>query len=231
LGQYYQKGLEDMKDLRVLASPCEPGNYDNGGESDGVLPEKALIESFRIAKEDYKALRLVHTWIQINHDLIHVEALVSALKETHGSGTSRLVAASLKATGEKRFDRVFKMAMQDLIPKLAQVVSFAAEIGQCKEDPTYSEFGLKVSEIDLEADKKFRSRDYLLELNSFFFCRTLFGVNWRADVAACFLLGKANSPTEVSKFLGCSYDAAYRNFHDLVAAGWNAETRKAFVSA
>lgn len=209
-----------MKSLKVMANL---GVLISGAEEQVILPERALVESFLIAKEDYKALRLIHTWVQKYHDLIHVEALVSILKEYQGSGICRLMAGSLRATKEKRFDRIFKMAKKDGAPNLAPVISFAAEIGQCKPDPNFAEFGLRVSDIELEADRKFRPKKYLLVSNVFFFCRTLFGVNWRADVAACFFLKRADSPTQVSKFLNCSYDAAHRNFNDLAAAGWNRE--------
>lgn len=188
-------------------------------------PEEVLIESFKLAAQDYKALTLLFTWIQHHHDLIHVEALASNLKSLDGSGLSRLIAACLKATGDRRFEKIFKIAERDANPELNQILYFAVDLGQCNADPSFTAFGLKISEVKLQPERKFRPRDAMLEMNPFFFCRTLFGVNWRADIAACFLIGKATNPTEVSKFLGCSYDAAYRNYHDLLAAGWNKKSK------
>lgn len=211
--------------FRVMASL---GIAIAGGEIEPRLPEEVLIESFKLAMSDYKALTLLYTWVQRNHDLLHVEALISNLKSVDGSGISRLIAGCLKATGEKRFERIFKIADRDSYPKLKEVLSFSIDLGQCKADSSFAAFGLKVSEIKLQPERKFHPRNALLELNPFFFCRTLFGVNWRADVAACFLLNKSKNPTEVSKFLRCSYDAAYRNYHDLLSVGWNKEFRSMF---
>lgn len=215
-----------MSDLRVLASL---GILISGGRQDALLPEEVLVSGFELAKDDYKALVLLHTWVQSNHDLIHIEALLSVLKRRELSGVSRLIAGSLLATGDKRFDRFFKFAKNDGIPKLGKYISFAAEIGQSPADPSFLEFGLKVSRIELEHERKFRPRRSLLELNPFFFCRTFFGVNWRADIAACLLIANLKNPTEVSKFLGCSYDAAYRNYRDLSSVGWNKKTARAFA--
>ena len=206
--------------FRIMASL---GIAIAGGEIEPRLPEEVLIESFKLAASDYKALTLLYTWVQRTHDLLHVEALIANLKSVDGSGLSRLIAGCLKGTGEKRFERIFKIADHDSYPELKDVISLSVDLGQCKADSSFAAFGLKVSEIKPQPERKFRPRNALLELNPFFFCRTLFGVNWRADIAACFLIGKAKKPIEVAKFLGCSYDAAYRNYHDLLSVGWSKE--------
>lgn len=214
--------LKMMKSLGVLIS---------GAEMTSDLPEIDLLGSFAAAQEDYRALVLIHTWVQRNHDLIHVEALLSRLKNTKASGPLKLLAGALKATGRKRFDRILDLAKASRSkPTLNKYLSFATEIGQCSTDPAYAEFGLTISCIDLAAERKFRPRKFMIAFNPFFFCRTLFGVNWRADVAACFLTDNAKNPTEVAKFIGCSYDAAYRNYHDLLSVGWDKDVRKSFVS-
>jgi len=214
--------LNEMTNLGVLIS---------AEETEIILPEKALLSSFQAAQEGYPALILIHTWVQMNVDLIHAEALISTLKKTESPGVMKLIAGSLDATGDTRFTKLFEMAKtSDEQPKLNKYISFAAEIGQCLPDASYSKFGLVVSKIDPAPSRKFRPRTVMIEKNPFFFCRKLFGVNWRADIAACFLLDRAKNPTEVSKFLGCSYDSAYRNYHDLLEIGWDKNARKYFAA-
>jgi hypothetical protein len=216
-----------MNKLSMLASL---GVIISGGPEPVVLPETSLVAAFKASKDDYRTLVLVHTWVQKNHDLIHTEALQRSLKQEQQTGLIKLIAGALYATEQKRFSKILELAETEKTkPELNKYISMAAEIGQCKEDPSYAKFGLKVSEIDLAPERKFRTRESMLEQNAFFYCRVLFGVNWRADVAASFLLNKALNPTEVSQFLGCSYDAAYRNFHDLKAANWGQSVRDAVV--
>jgi len=50
--------------------------------------------------------------------------------------------------------------------------------------------------------------------------RLLFGTNLRADIAAVKSLKIADTAYAAAKFLGCSMNAAYRNWNDLTEAGW-----------
>lgn len=213
--------LSAMKSLGVLIAGVN--------DEPRFAPEEALVKSFESSLEDYKGLILAHTWVQTNYDLIHVEALTAALKRSSVKGIAKLLAGALLSTDQKKFASILKKAKSDRSkPNLGKYLSFSVKIGQSEKDPAYAKFGLELSKIDLEDKRKFRPRQYLLERNPFFKCRKIFGVNWRADVAACFLLNRAQNPTEISKFLGCSYDAAYRNYHELQEIGWGQDSLKAF---
>lgn len=213
-----------MTDFKVMA---ELGILISGSTPQNVTPEKAIVLSFESVVNDLGGLMLIHTWIQKNHDLIHTEALVNELKNK--PAVLKLVAGALFCTGEKRFNKIYSLAeLATVIPQLGKTISFAVTIGQINPMLCYEKFGLIVSDFPLESDRKFRSREVMLNTNSFFFCRTLFGVNWRADVAACFFIDFDKNPTTIRNFLNCSYETSYRNYHDLISVGWNKNMKSLF---
>ena len=213
-----------MTNLNVMAGL---GVMIAGAEVNPITPEKALVMSFDAAKNDLGGLILIHTWTFKNHDLIHTESLLNELKLN--PEVLKLVAGALFYTGEKRFGKIYDLAIESTVfPKLGKLLNFAVEIGQSPQMDCYSRFGLKITDFKLEADRKFKTREGMIKSNPFFFCRALFGSNWRADVAACFLIKVDKNPTVIKKFLNCSYETSYRNYNSLVSVGWNENIQKSF---
>lgn len=186
-----------------------------------ITPEKALINAVSIAKSDRLILQLLHTWILNHSDIIHVESLKNLLKDTPKVDKA-IIAGLLSYTKDRKFDSVIKKAKLPLDESnhgLHKMMSFAAQIGQVDYDKNFKKFGILLSQLSIEPSKKMIPFEHVIELNPFIKCRYMFGVNWRADIAALMTLNEYN-PTEVSKILGCSYEAAHRNMKDLKRVGW-----------
>lgn len=133
-----------------------------------------------------------------------------------------MLASLLSYTENRKFEMTLKRSKvppNESNHGLHKMMDFAAKIGQVPYDRHFKKFGLSVSELFRESDKKMIPFEHVIELNPFIKCRYAFGTNWRADIAAVMTLNEY-TPTEVSKFLGCSYETAHRNIKDLKTAGW-----------
>lgn len=188
-----------------------------------VTPEDALIGSLSALKTDKLSLSLVYTWIRRNPEWIHVESLLRKA-ETEKDPVHLAILAALLASSENRnlinAASKIKYPKKNLNEHLDKTLRLAAEFGQVEFDPVFSKYGLKISKLSEENEKKFIPRKYILQQNPFLFCRTLFGTNWRADVAAFLMLKPRATPTEIMRKLGCSYETAHRNHQSLITAAW-----------
>lgn len=186
-----------------------------------ITPERAIAHAIPVAKSDRLILQLLHTWLMDHSDIIHVEALKHLMKEADPVDKA-VLASLLSYTGDRKFDIILKRSKvhsNKLNHGLHKMMDFAAKIGQVAYDRHFKKFGLSVSELSRESDKKMIPFEHVIELNPFIKCRYVFGANWRADIAALMTLNEYN-PTEVTKLLGCSYETAHRNMKDLKTAGW-----------
>ncbi len=186
-----------------------------------ITPEKAVINAIAIARSDRLILQLLHTWILDHADIIHVEVLKSLMMDM--SKVDRAIMAGLLAyTQDRKFEVVIKKAkvsLSDSNHDLDKMMSFAAKIGQVGYDQTFKKFGILVSKLEIEPSKKMIPFEHVIELNPFIKCRYIFGMNWRADIAALMTVNEY-SPMQVCKLLRCSYETAHRNMKDLKKAGW-----------
>lgn len=186
-----------------------------------ITPEAVIVSAVNIAKSDRLILQLLHTWLIKHSDIIHVESLKHLMKDADPVARAML-ASLLSYTGNRKFETALKRAKvpaNELNHGLHKMMDFAAKIGQVSYDKHFKKFGLSVSELTMESDKKMIPFEHVIELNPFIKCRYIFGTNWRADIAAVMTLNDY-TPTEVTKLLGCSYETAHRNMKDLKTAGW-----------
>jgi len=187
-----------------------------------ITPENAIVNAVSIAKSDRLILQLMHTWLMDHSDVVHVEALKSLMKDMQPTDRA-LLASLLDYTQDRKYTSVLKKAKVPLDESsnhgLQKMMSFAAKIGQVPYDKHFRRHGLLVSELSREPEKKMIPFEHVIELNPFIKCRFMIGTNWRADIAALMTLNEY-TPTEASKILGCSYEAAHRNMKDLKRAGW-----------
>lgn len=191
-------------------------------KKEAITPEEALINALPELRSDRLTLQLIHTWLRDNADLLHAEALQRKIESIESATDLAFLASLLELSDDKRLIAValkIKYSKNGINDQLDKTLWLAAKFGQCRFDPVFEKHGLKVSELQFEDEKKFIPRKYFVQDNPFFLCRTLFGSNWRADVAAILLIRDMN-PTEISKELGCSYETAHRNYQSLKAAGW-----------
>lgn len=186
-----------------------------------IVPERALINAVTVAKSDRLILQLLHTWLQDHSDLIHVEALKHLMKDIEPVDRA-ILASLLSYTENRKFEVVLKRSKvrpDEDNHGLHRMMDFAAKIGQVPYDRQFKKFGISVSELSRESDKKMIPFEHVIELNPFIKCRYIFGTNWRADIAAVMTLNDY-TPTQVTKLLGCSYETAHRNMKDLKTVGW-----------
>ncbi len=97
--------------------------------------------------------------------------------------------------------------------------SFPAKLGQRSFDKKMLKFGIEIVEFTEDDDKKYLSKSQIMKTNRFLKNRLLFWTNSRADVATLVQFGFKN-PYQISKFFFSSYDTAYRNYKNLIEAGW-----------
>jgi hypothetical protein len=87
-------------------------------------------------------------------------------------------------------------------------------------DADFLKFGIRVMPIEPDEPKKLLVRKKVIRMNIWLRSRLLFGSNLRADIAAVMSLKSADTAYAAAKILGCSMNAAYRNWNDLTEAGW-----------
>ncbi len=187
-----------------------------------VSPEDALMSALSVLKSDRLTLQLIYTWLKKNHELIHAESLLKKIHLESDPVNLAFLAALLASSEDRRLVALvskIKYSKKGLNDDVAKTLRLAADFGQVEYDPIFLRFGLRISKLQEENEKKFIPKKYFIQDNPFFFCRALFGTNWRADVAAVLSLRKFN-PTEISTVLGCSYETAHRNYQSLKSAGW-----------
>lgn len=186
------------------------------------LPEFALSESVELAKQDMLILHLIHTWIMKNHNLLQAEVLKKAMDGLESNVERSIFAGLLSHADEKRFSSLLKdveFVDEKAALEIDKTMSLAARIGQASYDLHMLKFGIKITELSLEDEKKFFKRSEMIQMNPFIKSRILFGVNSRADVATLMSLGFEN-PHAIKGVLKNSYETSYRNFHSLKEAGW-----------
>lgn len=210
-----------FSNLRSIGIFFANGSFDFTKEI--ITPEDVLLGSLSTLKTDKLTLSLVYTWIRRNPEWIHVESLLKKAEAekdpVHLAFLSALLASSENRNLVHSASKI-RYPKKDLNVHVDKTLRLAAEFGQIEFDPIFSKHGLKISKLSEEDEKKFIPRKYVLQSNPFLFCRTLFGTNWRADVAALLMIKPDSTPTEIMRTLGCSYETAHRNHQSLVAAAW-----------
>ena len=187
-----------------------------------VSPEDAIMSALSVLKTDRLTLQLLYTWLKKNAELIHAESLQKKIDSETNPTHLAFLASLLTASKDRRLVTVaskIKFSKKTVNDEVAKTLRLAAQFGQVDYDPIFLKFGLKISQLQEEDEKKFIPKKYFIQDNPFLFCRALFGTNWRADVAAVLSIRDFN-PTEISNVLGCSYETAHRNYQSLKAAGW-----------
>jgi hypothetical protein len=188
-----------------------------------ITPEDVLIGSLSALKADKLTFSLVYTWIRRNPEWIHVESLLKKAEAEKNPVHLAFLAALLASSENRNLINAaskIKYPKKNLNEHVDKTLRLAADFGQIEFDPVFSKYGLKISKPSEEGEKKFIPRKYVLQSNPFLFCRTLFGTNWRADVAALLMLRPESTPTEIMRSIGCSYETAHRNHQSLMAAAW-----------
>ncbi len=173
-----------------------------------VDPERLIVATIPLLKNDRKLLSLAVSWISAYSDLLHVERLKQLAKKT----ISAEEFPWFQAIGNKiaKIDARWRILGKTQEEKL--VISPWDELQAHRGglDPDFEEAGIRVAKFATDVEKKYLTRSKILEMNPIFSLRTLFGSNWRADI----LWIKTQQPTlssyAIAKELGCNTETVYR---------------------
>lgn len=224
------KVYSDLRGIGIFFT-AKPTDF----EKEIVSPEDAIMNSLPIVKTDLLTLELIYTWLRHNSELIHAESLLKKIAFETNPTHLAFLAALLASTEDRRLLAVaskIKYSKKNANDEVDKTLRLSVKIGQVKPDPVFLKYGLEISTLQEEDEKKFIPKEYVIEDNPFLFCRSLFGTNWRADVAAILMVRDLN-PFEISNQFGCSYETAYRNYQSLKSVGWpriKAKTLKAHLA-
>ena len=113
-----------------------------------------------------------------------------------------------------------KLVVQELKGNPSSISDPEAFIKRRGLDEDFLKFGIRVTPIIEDDPKKILLRERAIKRNIWLRSRLLFGTNLRADIATVKSLKLADTAYGASKLLGCSINAAYRNWKDLEEVGW-----------
>jgi hypothetical protein len=184
-------------------------------------PEKLIIETICLFREDQKLYRMLLSWLDSYGDLVHVERLIHFLKDLNDEEKLFLGVTALKRVnaGDHRFKVLFERIKRQK-PKLGANLAGQDEflIEKHGIDSEFETFGIRTSTIDPSEKKKILQRTKVVENNLWLRLRALLGSNFRADVAFIKLSKLALNPYQTMKLVGCSKETTYRIWKSLEEA-------------
>ncbi len=177
--------------------------------------ETTLVEALPVLRGDLKLLNLTLTWAWEMGDLVHVERLKSLATKLEPIDLAFLGGIAEYTKNQFRnWDLISNYAKKILGNghkfDLPEKISFSVTTGHSKPEPAFKSFGFIIPEISLSDRKKLIPRKYLVEDNARFRFRSLFGTNWRADIAFVMSQEKDLNAFKISKLISCSYETAHR---------------------
>ena len=177
--------------------------------------ELALLELIYLAEKDLKSLGLLISWCKVHADSIIYEKL-----EKHYKIYSKIKGETIVYTifmifcsvyGKRRIkNRCKKLTSKSFFPSdktTELMLKRSTPLEELKKYNIYmSEKSLRIREEDVLTVKQMISK------NEQYKNRYIYGSSWRADIIYHINKG-ANSPFEISKLIGCSYEPANRVWH------------------
>lgn len=193
----------------------------NAKSNENSDPESALILFLQSGEfpEDRKMISLILIWLKEYSHLIHIERLKVFLKDLSAFELAILggIASKCIKFGDFRWKTIINYVKKRNTGRVSFEVNESEYlIVRNGVDEDFLEFGLKISRVEPERINKILSIENIIERNSWIRYRFLFGVNMRADIATVMVLKLAITAYQASKVLQCSFNAASRNWNDLV---------------
>jgi hypothetical protein len=186
-------------------------------------PELTLIQTIQEFKEHRKMLKLTLAWLKDYGELLHVERLKALAKELSSAELAWLGGLSSYRVedGDSRWKTLAQWIENRLgSPKAIFPTSRLDDLQTQRvgEDVHFKKFGLLIPKADAADLKKLRPLSEGVRGNLWLRMRSLFGTNWRADMATVLVLGLAQNPYQAECILGCAKETAYRNWKALKEA-------------
>lgn len=187
-------------------------------------PETAIINlvTSREFPEDKKMMSMALLWLKEYSSFVHIEKLKIQLKHLDSDALAILGAIARKCItfGDHRWKTIVSLVTKMLGKKKSNLSDDEVFIERRGIDADFLKFGIRCTPITHEDPKKLLARKRVIQMNSWLKSRLLFGTNLRADIATLMTLKIADTAYAAAKILGCSMNAAYRNWNDLEEAGW-----------
>jgi hypothetical protein len=189
-------------------------------------PESALI-CFLESKEfpdDRKIMALILAWLKEYSNLVHIERLKSLIEPLGSFELALLggIAEKCIQFGDFRWRTITKyISKKNSGNPQFEIGESDYLISKKGPDLEFKNYGVNISKIEPEKVEKILVREQIIVANKWIRNRVLFGVNMRADVATVINLKLASSAYQASKLLRCSFNAASRNWNDLVSVNFN----------
>lgn len=185
-------------------------------------PERTLLECIPLFQDDRKLLALIIAWLDNYEDLLHIEricALAKHLTPLELAWLGGLAAhISRKSHRWKTVERFVRKKLASQRRRFSPTKLDLLSSQRKGKDPYFGKFGLTVPLVVPSTEKKLRQRSHTLSQHPWFRLRSLFGANWRADIAMEMLREKDQTPYQVAKTLGCNTETVYRNWNALKEA-------------
>ena len=189
-------------------------------------PEKVDIESTLLDvigafPEDYRIASVLMSWIKVHGNHVIVEKLIK-LRDNASNETGQafswmtLIAAWAVECGYYKWRKLIRKENGPIYLYDPDVSESA--ILRKGSIPWLEPLGFRVPQNSLRVrDADVLTPKELILFNPQYRNRYIFGASWRADIVTAIQNG-ITTPMEISRFVGCSYEPAYRISHDYILA-------------
>ena len=196
----------------------------NANASEAANPEETIIATIKSGEfpADRKMFSLMQLWLEEFGDLVHVERLKGQIKGLAPFELALMGGIASKCL--KKGDTRWKTIVMEVHKKLGKhhpKFDHGDDETYLKikgVDEDFAAFGVRVVPLVASDRKKLLRRDEIIKNNPWLKNRLLMGANLRADFITVFTLGLARNAYQAAKFLNCSLNASYRNWHALEEA-------------
>jgi hypothetical protein len=180
--------------------------------------ERTLLEAVRELPKDARLASLLLSWIKVHGEFVVVEKLrklrVQQEKQEPGSSVwlSALAAYAVRE-GDHRWELLVRRSK-------TPVYLFPKEVTESAMTRKGPVDWLRAINFIVPAESlRIREQDILspqelIHRNPQYRNRYRYGPSWRADIASAMERG-LNSPASIARDVGCSYEPAYRVYHQL----------------
>ena len=187
----------------------------SGNSKQGDIEETFLTAALE-CPDNFRLASLLFSWMKVHGNYVIVEKLRKLVNKAKMTEVQRRWISALAVYGKNNCSHKWKSLIE--IPE--------ANIHLLPEEISKSAIALKGSEEWLseysillpKGTLRIREEDImepsqLIQINHQYKNRYLFGPSWRADIITA-IQGGCKTPTAIMKKIGCSYEPAYRIFHE-----------------
>lgn len=205
--------------LQSIGFLISSGSDAKGAQNTDI--ERTLLDAIKDIPQDGRLASLVFSWVKVHGEFVIVEKLrklASQREKAEPGATTWLgaVAAFAVREGDARWRILVHRpkAPATLFPKA--VAESAIAIKSAEEWLKKLNYLVPTGSLRIREQDILPPRD-LLRRHRQYRNRYIYGPSWRADIATAIEQG-LRTPASIARAVGCSYEPAYRVFHQLALA-------------